>query len=77
MKVDILNHNLVPKHEIMSSSEIKKSFKDTDYDIKDLPKIKISDPVAKSIDAKEGDILKITRDSQTAGTFITYRIVEI
>ena len=76
MKIDILKHNLVPKHEVMSSSEIKKSFKDLDYDIKNLPKIKKNDPVVKNIDAKEGDILKITRQSQTAGTFITYRIVE-
>jgi len=76
LKIDILKHNLVPKHEVMSSSEIKKSFKDLDYDIKNLPKIKKNDPVVKNIDAKEGDILKITRQSQTAGTFITYRIVE-
>jgi len=76
LKIDILKHNLVPKHEIMSNSEIKKSFKDLDYEIKNLPKIKLSDPVSKNIDAKEGDILKITRDSQTAGTFVTYRVVE-
>ncbi|MDL2270192.1 DNA-directed RNA polymerase subunit H [Methanobrevibacter sp. OttesenSCG-928-I08] len=76
MKMDILKHNLVPKHEIMSDSEIKKTFKDLDYETKNLPKIKLSDPVVKNIDAKIGDILKITRNSQTAGTFITYRIVE-
>ncbi|WP_409200604.1 DNA-directed RNA polymerase subunit H [Methanobrevibacter sp. DSM 116169] len=76
MKIDILKHNLVPKHEVMSDSEIKKNFVDLDYDIKNLPKIKLSDPVVKNIDAKVGDILKITRDSQTAGTFVTYRIVE-
>jgi DNA-directed RNA polymerase subunit H len=74
--MDILKHNLVPKHEVMSDSEIKKTFKDLEYDTKHLPKIKLSDPVVKNIDAKIGDILKITRDSQTAGTFITYRIVE-
>jgi DNA-directed RNA polymerase subunit H len=74
--MDILKHNLVPEHEIMSDSEIKKTFKDLDYDTKHLPKIKIDDPVVKHINAKIGDILKITRESQTAGTFITYRIVE-
>ena len=47
-----------------------------EYDFKDLPKIKSDDPVVKAIEAKPGDILRITRESQTAGVFVTYRIVE-
>ena len=74
---DIQKHKLVPKHEIMTEEEISKEFSDVDYKFKDLPKIKVNDPVAVSIGAKAGDILRITRESQTAGEFITYRIVEI
>jgi DNA-directed RNA polymerase subunit H len=73
---DILKHELVPSHAVLSKSEIKKIFKDLDFEIDHLPKIKINDPVVKSIDAKKGDILEITRDSPTAGTFITYRLVD-
>ena len=76
MKIDIQNHMLVPKHEIMTEEEISEEFSDVDYDFKDLPKIKSKDPVVKAIEAKPGDVLRITRESQTAGVFITYRIVE-
>ena len=77
MQIDIQDHKLVPKHEIMTEEEISKEFSDVDYKFKDLPKIKVNDPVAESIGAKPGDILRITRESQTAGEFVTYRIVEV
>ncbi|WP_178647828.1 DNA-directed RNA polymerase subunit H [uncultured Methanobrevibacter sp.] len=75
-KIDILEHKLVPKHEIMSDSEIEEELGNADFEIDNLPKIKIDDPVIKNIGAEADDILRITRESQTAGTFITYRIVE-
>ncbi len=76
MKINIQDHKLVPKHEIMTEEEISDVFSETDYESIDLPKIKSDDPVVKAIDAKPGNILRITRESQTAGEFITYRIVE-
>ena len=76
MKIDIQNHMLVPKHEIMTEEEISEEFSDVDYDFKDLPKIKSDDPVAKAIGAEPGNVLRITRKSETAGVFVTYRIVE-
>ena len=69
MKFDILEHNAVPKHEILTESEIKKIFSKLDYEISQLPKIKVDDPVSKAIGAQEGDVLKITRESQTAGRY--------
>lgn len=76
MKLDILKHNLVPQHEILSKSDSDKLLKSVEFDKEQIPKIKIDDPVVKDIEAKVGDILKITRNSQTAGTFVTYRLVE-
>ena len=76
MKFDILQHNAVPKHEILSEAEIKKIFSKLDYEVSQLPKIRLEDPVSKAIGAKDGDVLKITRESETAGTFITYRLVD-
>ena len=76
MSKDILNHELVPSHVVLSESDIEKIFKDLDFEITQLPKIKTTDPVVKAIDAKQGDILEITRESPTAGTFVTYRLVD-
>lgn len=76
MKIDIQNHKLVPKHEIMTEEEISEEFSDVDYDFKHLPKIKADDPVVEAIGAEPGNVLRITRESQTAGVFVTYRIVE-
>ena len=76
MKIDIQDHMLVPKHEIMTDEEISEEFSDADYDFKDLPKIRANDPVVEAIGAEPGNVLRITRESQTAGVFITYRIVE-
>ena len=76
MKFDIQEHKLVPKHEIMTEEEISEEFSDVDYNFKDLPKIKANDPVVEEIGAEPGNILRITRNSETAGKFVTYRIVE-
>ncbi len=48
-----------------------------EYEIKahQLPKLKEKDPVAKAIGAEAGDIIKITRDSATAGKSVAYRLV--
>jgi DNA-directed RNA polymerase subunit H len=42
---------------------------------KELPKILLTDPALKNLDAKLGDVAKITRKSQTAGYATYYRIV--
>ena len=75
MKFDILEHESVPEHVILTEKEVEEIFKDLDYEKHQLPKIKVDDPVAIAIGAEEGDVLKITRDSETAGTFVTYRLV--
>jgi DNA-directed RNA polymerase subunit H len=75
VKKDILKHELVPDHTILSKSELKKIIKELNIHLEQLPKIKKNDPVVKAIKAKPGDVLKITRKSATAGKFITYRLV--
>ena len=82
MKFNIQDHILVPTHELMSEEEVLEEFADVDYEVSDLPKIKLDDPVVKALSKesevkiKPGDVLRITRDSQTAGVYVTYRIVE-
>ena len=71
----ITGHSLVPKHEIMSDTAVEKLLKQYKTTKEHLPKIKTTDPVAQGIDAKKGQILKITRNSMTAGKSIYYRVV--
>lgn len=73
--VDIQQHTLVPKHEILGKEEKKELLERLNVDKGRLPKILSTDPVVKQINAKLGDVLKITRKSQTAGTAVYYRIV--
>jgi len=71
----ILNHELVPKHEVLSHEEKLRLLRELGVKPEMLPWIKSSDPVVRAIGAKPGDIVKITRRSRTAGVFIAYRFV--
>jgi len=74
-KMNLQDHILVPTHELLSKEEAEELLKTLTIEKEQLPKIKESDPVAKEIKAKVGDIVRIIRDSPTAGKSITYRLV--
>lgn len=74
-KVKILEHELVPKHEVLSPEEALKILKKLGITPDKLPWIRASDPVARAIKAKPGDIVKIIRKSPTAGEAVVYRYV--
>lgn len=74
-EINILKHRLVPEHIILKDEEKKELLEKLKIEPDQLPKILKSDPVVKAINAKEGDIVKIIRRSQTAGTSVYYRIV--
>lgn len=71
----ILNHSLVPKHEILSKTATEKLLKEYNLTKDRIPKILPADPAVQAIGAKRGDILRITRDSLTAGEAVYYRLV--
>ncbi|MFH1398495.1 MAG: DNA-directed RNA polymerase subunit H [Candidatus Woesearchaeota archaeon] len=70
-----INHILVPKHEKISDKDKEKLLEQYNISLKQLPKISKKDPAIQHIDTKAGDIIKITRDSPTAGKAIFYRVV--
>jgi len=72
---DILGHELVPHHEIISDEEKRQLFEKYNLTPDQLPKILNTDPVSISIGAKPGQIVKIIRKSHTAKEAIAYRLV--
>jgi DNA-directed RNA polymerase subunit H len=73
--LDVSNHVFVPKHEKCSETEKKAVLKKYNIDIKDLPKISINDAAIVDLNLAPGDVVKITRESQTAGKSLFYRVV--
>lgn len=72
---DVSKHMLVPKHAKLNEKEKKDLFEKYVADLRDLPRIYKDDPAIQEIDVKEGDIIKITRKSQTSGEALFYRRV--
>jgi len=72
---NIYEHVLVPRHEIATSKEREKILSEYRVQPYQLPRLKASDPAVKSIGAKPGDVVKVTRESQTAGKYVSYRYV--
>eukprot|EP00792_Barthelona_sp_PAP020_P004787 TRINITY_DN2340_c0_g1_i2.p1 TRINITY_DN2340_c0_g1~~TRINITY_DN2340_c0_g1_i2.p1 ORF type:complete len:223 (+),score=56.95 TRINITY_DN2340_c0_g1_i2:35-670(+) len=73
--VNITKHVLVPQH-IPLTSEEKQELLDK-YKLKEtqLPRIRKDDPVTKFFGLQPGDVFKILRKSETAGRYVTYRLV--
>ena len=73
--INVSKHILVPKHLKLSEKEKTNLLEKYDISIKQLPKILKNDPAIKDLNAKQGDIIKVIRQSPTAGEFIFYREV--
>jgi len=74
-EIEIVKHQLVPKHEILSDEEKRAILQKFEATENNLPKITVSDPVVQMIEAKPGNVIKITRKSPTAGEAFYYRLV--
>jgi len=74
-KVNILEHELVPQHILLSEEEAKRILKRMGISKMQLPWMLASDPVAKAVGAKPGDVVMILRKSPTAGVAVAFRYV--
>tara|TARA_B100000315_G_C14562887_1_gene581407 strand:+ start:1083 stop:1337 length:255 start_codon:yes stop_codon:yes gene_type:complete len=77
LNYDISGHVLVPEHVILSKDEIKEITEKFHCKINSLPNISNIDPMVKKLQAQPGDVIKITRKSNTAGISIYYRLVVV
>ena len=74
-KFDISKHILVPKHQKVTAEEKQAVFERYNLTIREMPKIDRKDPALRELNCKQGDLIKITRQSPTAGEFEFYRVV--
>ncbi len=74
LQYNISQHVLVPKHEVLHENAQIESILNI-YQLKknQLPIILKTDPMARYLDVKAGEVVKITRKSPSAGEAILYR----
>jgi DNA-directed RNA polymerase subunit H len=70
-----LGHKMVPNHEIIDENDLITILSEYKIEKEQMPKIRVTDPTAVYIKAKVGDVIRITRESHTAGKAIFYRLV--
>ena len=74
-KFNVDKHILIPKHAKLGDKQKEKLLQDYNISLKELPRILSTDAAIQALDAKAGDIIKITRKSMTAGEAAFYRVV--
>lgn len=71
---NIMEHEIVPDHEIISQTEketLLEKFSITSYN--QLPLILKTDPVAMFLGMRRGDVCKIVSPSETSGEYVSFR----
>ena len=72
---DLFQHELVPPHIIASDDEIELVLNHYGIARNQLPRIYRDDPAVKVLGARPGEIVRIQRESPTAGSTFYYRLV--
>jgi DNA-directed RNA polymerase subunit H (RpoH/RPB5) len=72
---DLFGHELVPPHIIAEEDEVDLVLSHFGITRSQLPRIRRTDSAAKVLGAKAGQVIRIERESQTAGSAYYYRLV--
>ena len=77
---NVLTHELVPEHYLLSEEEVKEVLEKYKIDIDQLPKIRKSDAAIRVLEhiygpIEAGRVIKVVRKSSTAEEFVAYRLV--
>ncbi len=85
MKFNVLQHKLVPEHRVLTEKEAEEVLRALKVTKDQLPKMRMDDPAMRVLQAerrakheqeiREGEVVKITRVSETAGVSEAYRLV--
>ena len=75
MATSVKDHFLVPKHFLLPAEQAKKILEELSVKKTQLPMIQKTDAAIKEFKPAVGDLIKIIRNSQTAGKTIYYRRV--
>jgi DNA-directed RNA polymerase subunit H len=73
--LDVIKHEMVPDHQIMDEEEVADLLATYHISLEQLPKIYHDDPAVKAIGSELGNVIRIVRDSRTAGRAEAYRLV--
>ena len=75
MAFEVVTHFLVPKHLVVPNENLEELLKKLGISLEQLPQILRSDSAIRDFKLQRNDVVKIVRDSPTAGKTVYYRRV--
>jgi len=72
---DLFDHEMVPAHVIAEDTEVQMVLEHYGIKKTHLPRIRVRDPAARVLGARPGQVIRVERDSPTAGRTYYYRLV--
>ena len=74
LMTNLINNEIISKHEILTEEEVTVFFDTYNCKKRNMPKIFVTEPIARYYGMKVGDIVRIERFSETSGVFNSYRL---